>query len=244
MAEAHTNATKKRLHDLETSLEKVGGPVIRTKSVHGSAIDQICSAAKEAGAHLIVMGSHGASGAERVFFGSTAEAVVREASTPVLVTRASHKSEGRFQSAVVGVDFSEFSNTLARLAAALLAPQAELHLLHVVHRPFLGALDAAVTHLADEMQKAEEETRENAVRKMDEFVESLDVGNVVIKGNIETGSVEDQLLKASANCDLIAVGAHCQKRLGERILGTTADRVVRHSGKPVLVLPEEAMYTD
>jgi nucleotide-binding universal stress UspA family protein len=48
--------------------------------------DEICTEAKESGADLIVMGTHGRTGLERVFLGSVAERVIRQAEVPVLVT--------------------------------------------------------------------------------------------------------------------------------------------------------------
>lgn len=52
----------------------------------------ILDAAKEFGADMIVMGTHGRRGLARVFLGSTAEAVVRAATVPVLTTRALEES--------------------------------------------------------------------------------------------------------------------------------------------------------
>ena len=49
---------------------------------------EIVKAAKEWPADLIVIGSHGRGGVERLLLGSVAEAVTRRASCPVLVVRA------------------------------------------------------------------------------------------------------------------------------------------------------------
>jgi len=53
----------------------------------GSPPDQIVQAATAWPADLIVIGSHGRSGMQRVFLGSVAEAVLRHAQCPVLVVR-------------------------------------------------------------------------------------------------------------------------------------------------------------
>jgi nucleotide-binding universal stress UspA family protein len=49
--------------------------------------DMIVDAANEAGAQLIVMGSHGRTGVKRLLLGSVAEHVVRHASCPVVTVR-------------------------------------------------------------------------------------------------------------------------------------------------------------
>ena len=54
----------------------------------GKPHDEIAKAAKDWPADLIVIGSHGRGGVERLFLGSVAEAVMRQAPCPVLVVRA------------------------------------------------------------------------------------------------------------------------------------------------------------
>jgi nucleotide-binding universal stress UspA family protein len=55
--------------------------------VHGEAASEIVRVAKERSADLIVISSHGRTGLGRILFGSTAEAVVRHATCPVLVVK-------------------------------------------------------------------------------------------------------------------------------------------------------------
>ena len=53
----------------------------------GSAASRIVGFAEKEGADLIVMGSHGRTGIQRMLMGSIAEAVVRKARCPVLVLK-------------------------------------------------------------------------------------------------------------------------------------------------------------
>lgn len=53
----------------------------------GKPTNEILDLAKEVGADLILVGTHGFQGLERLVMGSTAEHVVREAGCPVLVVR-------------------------------------------------------------------------------------------------------------------------------------------------------------
>ena len=59
----------------------------------GSPVDEIVQLAGEIGADLIVLGTHGRRGLQRLWLGSVAERVVRMASSPVLVVRP--KGEAR-----------------------------------------------------------------------------------------------------------------------------------------------------
>jgi nucleotide-binding universal stress UspA family protein len=62
----------------------------------GDARDMIDQAAKELGADLIVMGTHGRRGFSRALLGSVAETVVRTAPCPVLTIRSrDHKHSDR-----------------------------------------------------------------------------------------------------------------------------------------------------
>jgi nucleotide-binding universal stress UspA family protein len=54
---------------------------------HGRAADEILAAARESGADMIAMATHGRTGLGRLLFGSVAEAVLRQASVPVFMIR-------------------------------------------------------------------------------------------------------------------------------------------------------------
>jgi nucleotide-binding universal stress UspA family protein len=54
----------------------------------GDAVEEILRIAREAGADLVVMGTHGRTGVGRLLMGSVAEQVVRRASCPVLTVKA------------------------------------------------------------------------------------------------------------------------------------------------------------
>jgi nucleotide-binding universal stress UspA family protein len=70
--------------------EECEGLKVEELIVHGDAAAEIVRVAKERGVDLIVISSHGRTGLGRMLFGSTAEAVVRHASCPVLVVKPSH----------------------------------------------------------------------------------------------------------------------------------------------------------
>ena len=59
----------------------------KTAIVTGIPYDEITAAAARIDASLIVLGTHGRTGLDRILFGSTAERVVRSASCPVLTVR-------------------------------------------------------------------------------------------------------------------------------------------------------------
>jgi nucleotide-binding universal stress UspA family protein len=64
---------------------------VRTLTRRGDPASEIVEAAREAGADLIAMTTHGRSGFGRLLFGSVAEAVLRHAEVPVFLMRLTEK---------------------------------------------------------------------------------------------------------------------------------------------------------
>ena len=65
------------------------GVDLEGKIVEGLAFSEVSRVAKEEGADLIVMGTHGRTGMKHLLLGSVAERVVRTAEIPVLTVRHS-----------------------------------------------------------------------------------------------------------------------------------------------------------
>lgn len=85
-AELHASAVK-GLDDFVS--EHLGGVADLEKAVvSGLSFEEIVKFASEKGIDLVVMGTHGRSGIDRVLFGSTAARVVRSAPCPVMTVRS------------------------------------------------------------------------------------------------------------------------------------------------------------
>ena len=82
------------IDDAERSLDEwkatavaAGVGSVQSKMITGVPWDEIVKLAKESGADLVVMGTHGRTGLTHVLIGSVAEKVVRHAPCAVLVVR-------------------------------------------------------------------------------------------------------------------------------------------------------------
>jgi nucleotide-binding universal stress UspA family protein len=64
------------------------GIQVRTRVVHGSAVDAITNATEREGVDLIAMASHGRTGLPRVFYGSVAAGVLHRVDRPLLLIRS------------------------------------------------------------------------------------------------------------------------------------------------------------
>jgi len=85
--EARRRDAEEYLAPLATGL-RARGVAVETTVRRGHAVsDEIVAAAREAGADLIAMTTHGRSGLGRLLFGSVAEALLRQAHVPMFLLR-------------------------------------------------------------------------------------------------------------------------------------------------------------
>lgn len=68
----------------EKDFQEVGVTAVHTKVLTGDVSEEILDYAKEINCNLIVMGTHGYKGLERIMFGSVADKVVKNACCPVM----------------------------------------------------------------------------------------------------------------------------------------------------------------
>ena len=145
---------------------------------------------------------------------------------------------------LVPVDFSAHSATALELAAELAKKsKAKLTLLHVMVDPyiFLTAPNSYLTPVTesavqiDYLQKIERSSNET-LRKLAKkpFLKSLDPKIVTITG----GSIYREILNYSEDYkhDMIVMGTNGARSLGQIFLGTNAERIIRFTSIPVLVV--------
>ncbi len=194
----------------------------------------ILGAIIELEADLVIMGSHGL-GESEFQFGSVAAHVAREAACPVLVVRADQEerfpTDGRFRRPLVAIDYSPFSVPAAHWAARLAAPHATIEMVHI--------------HLAPKVEGYEIDlmrARDAELQRLADLSESIDLAPLRVSLTSELGPVANQLLAFvdTAGTDLVVVGAHGRDQ-ARSVIGTVADRVLRGSTAPVLLLPDASI---
>ena len=147
-----------------------------------------------------------------------------------------------FQTIVVAVDFSETSEEAWAVAGRLaVATGAHLHLLHVTGDPLYQSW--AVETLAVDFDGSVEEWRQRARERLATMhpVTGLDEGRItraVVTGVPHLAIVE---YAAAHHADLIVVGTHGDGPVKHLLLGSVAERVVRHAECPVLTVPPPAL---
>lgn len=203
----------------------------------GEPYEQICDLAREIDANLIVIGTRGNSGLNRLLLGSTAERVVRFASCPVLVVRQRTRKQPKefmLRKILAPVDFSECS-MFGALYAAFFAKtfDAKLLLLHV----FAGVMPTATGKASKAKNDAID--LENARLDMEAFtqLDFLREGSHATK--IRAGYAVDEICGEArqSDADLMVIATHGRSGLNRMFLGSVAEHVVRYAECPVLVVP-------
>lgn len=203
--------------------------------VDGYPDERLPRIAAELEAALIVVGSHGRTGAGRFLIGSVAERVARLAEVDVLIARGD-APDGGYRRVIVGTDFSAPADAAARHALPFLAKGARVELAHcwwlpgAAHfgEPALGlSHDELHGHLERALRAAGDRLRAALVDRPD-----LELLYDLVPAAPSRGLAE---LAERRDADLVVVGSHGRRGLRRLVLGSVAETTIRHAPCSVLV---------
>jgi nucleotide-binding universal stress UspA family protein len=181
---------------------------------------------------LVVMGTQGRSGLSRVLLGSVAEKVVRHARCPVLAVRPDSKL-APYTNVLCPIDFSDTSQHAVELAGALTRPGGTgITLLHVIEAPVAFSGEPLAPAFLQDLSKRSSELLEQWASRLREQV-SVAVVTRSRLGN--PGSQTLAVLHEDRTFDLVAMGSHGRTGLRRALIGSVAEKVVRHAPCAVLV---------
>ena len=188
-------------------------------------------------ADLIVLGSHGRSGWPRLFLGSVADAVLRQAPCPVLVVppHARETVDVPFQRIVCPVDFSPASSCAVNYAVTLAQEgDAAITLVHSIDiAPELReyALWARIDVNA---------IRAVALKRLRDLVPESARNYCTIHTELTEGRPHRDVLRLAAEyqADLIVMGAHGRGATDRLVFGSNTYAVIRDAACPVLTVPQ------
>ena len=235
------------LADTRAFAETESAPGITIEAVvrEGNTAAEILEQAASMNADLLVIGTHGRSGFERLVLGSVAEKVLRKASCPVLTVPkrlpdAVPAGPVLYKRILCPVDFSDSSlNALKYAISMAQEADGQLTVLHVVAHEFENTADmAGIVYdagmtIGDFLKEREEALRrrlQEAVAGATEFcsVESL----------MTHGKPWREVLRIAAErqSDLIVMGVQGRGAADLLFFGSTTQHVVREASCPVLTL--------
>ena len=219
----------------QVDAELVGIPhetlLIRGESVWPS-VDQVLS---EYTIDLVILGTHGRTGAIKLLLGSVAEEIFRRASVPVLTigpaVRKGVHNGGKFRRVLFATDFTAEAQSAAPYAISMAQRnQARLLLLHVMRDPDFKR-----------RSKTPEDTVANAMHQLYELFPPQAELWCRPEAAVRFGNPADRILDAAmeVGADLIVLGvrdAAGHLSAATHLERTTAHKVVAHAPCPVLTI--------
>lgn len=214
------------------------GAVVSYFTKRGYPDDVLCAAVVEQKAELCVVGSHGYTGIERFLLGSVAEKVVRSCPTSVLVSRRSQEVRGGYKRILVATDFTEIAEKALATAMELAAHGAQVDLVHCWQIPAMSA--SYYTPIAVQEQfvapirlAVREEVDTTGVALVDKYRR----GGVDLRFEGLEGRPVNTLMERLEEqpYDLIALGSHGRRGLRRLILGSVAEKIMRHARCSTLI---------
>jgi nucleotide-binding universal stress UspA family protein len=145
---------------------------------------------------------------------------------------------------LVPVDYSAGSRRALDLALELAAPLgAELHVLHVWELMPHPPKGMRVQTPDGQSRLLTELIQSNAEAEMNEFLASVKLpSGVTVTHAIDSGEPSRRIVEAAreGGFDMIIMGAEGKGALSQFVLGSVAERVLRHAGRPVVMVPRPA----
>ena len=230
------------LEPLLPTLPEAGAWVWKHSVRHGDAVEEILRRSKAAPADLIVMATHGYTGTKHWTHGSVAERVLQTASVPMLLVRAQEKAakDSRqpmlCQRILVPLDGSQMAEQVLPTATTVAqALDAELILFQV---PIVHVYGWMTGEWFLPVQGVLAMAEQDAEAYLSDVAGRLKGQAVRVTTATGIGSVAECIIQyAEANhIDLIAMCTHGRTGLARWTLGSVADRVLRASSTPILLV--------
>ena len=222
------------------------GVTITCEAHEGNAVTQIVDIADKSPESLVAMSTHGRSGVSRWVLGSVTDKVFHCIKNTMLIVRGGQdgNSDTKLETIIVPVDGSELAEKVIPHVAALakgmglkvtlirVAATEESFSAHTGYQRLEGQVGIHFGDLALEAEKQaltylsalEESLRGQGVSSVDHRIAHGSAANVIVDLAQETPD------------NLVAMTTHGSSGPARWAIGSVTDRVVRHSGDPVLVV--------
>lgn len=207
----------------------------------GDPAREILKQADAMSADLLVMGTHGRSGFDRLVFGSVTEKVLRKAPCPVMSVppRDSGAATGipLFKRILCAVDFSDCSMRALTYAMSL-AQEADAQLIAVhvleLREDVAERIKFPIANLEEYRKRYEQDSRERLEQAIPESVRAY----CRVETQVVAGRAYREILRIAEEqrSDLIVIGVQGRGPVDRLFFGSTTNHVVRQASCPVLTL--------
>jgi nucleotide-binding universal stress UspA family protein len=225
---------------LETAARSFHGAQVKCSVGKGRPENVVTEKAAADKNTLIVMATHGCSGIQRWPLGSVADKVIHGAMNHLFLVRASEQGKTDGEAALKTVIVPLDGSALAEQVLPGVVELAKKMKLEVVLMrayalpPGISAEDYGF-YSADLLDHLESEARDYLAGKVNE-VKQKGVDDVASVVNVGDGAKEIITLGRNTSDNFIAMCTHGRSGMQRWVLGSVTERVVDHSGDPVLII--------
>jgi nucleotide-binding universal stress UspA family protein len=225
---------------LQTVAATFSGSRVESRVENGKPADLIIEQAAGDKNTLIVMATHGRSGMQRWLLGSVADKVLHGSTNHLLLIRASDQGktggEAPLKKVIVPLDGSPLAEkVLPHIVDLGKKMRLDVILLRAYALPPAMSPDEYGTYTDELIGQLEAEARDYLARKAKEL-QSHGLPNVSSVIDFGYGAEEITTLARRTPENLIAMCTHGRSGVTRWVLGSVTERVVRHSGDPVLII--------
>jgi nucleotide-binding universal stress UspA family protein len=191
---------------------------------------------------VVVMASHGRSGVRRMLIGSVTQQVVHRVKTPVIVVPArvpeDRTAEPKLDKLLFPLDGSEFAEYALEAGLALMDDyKPEIHLLRVVEvvswygGPYSGMDYYGLDPYIDV-------SRDAADAYLTRIATDLHDRGYTVTTEVRVGLVADQIeaVAEGGGVDMVVMATHGRAGVGRLIFGSVAERALRQSPTPLMLV--------
>lgn len=151
-----------------------------------------------------------------------------------------------FERILYPTDFSDVSKkALAYIKKLECTGSKEVVLLHVINDKRIECMTQGVAwagkDVATFLKEVQQDLENKAREKLRSLESELSEAGFEVKVRIERGRPHSRILEVEVEegVSVIVLGSHGRSNLGEMLLGSVSEHVIRHSRKPVLVIKRD-----
>ena len=188
----------------------------------GNVTKEVAKFADKLTAHLIVVGTHGATGFSENWMGSNAYRIVTHSSCPVLSMRG---EDGFLDVKKIVLPIDTYSGTRQKVPFTMELAQmfnAEIHVLGTC----IDETDVMQVKIQNYMLQVARVLKENGLKVEAEYVTGNNIANLTMDYAKEV------------NADLISIMTEMESKFSNTFMGTFAQQIVHRSTIPVLTMHE------
>ena len=192
----------------------------------GHIVEEIGTIAQDNSTDLVIMSTHGRSGLERWLIGSIASKLIRLTQVPILLIRPSDEwrtRDSRFKHLLVTLDGSKTAERVlpyVRTFATIFNSKVLLISVPEGLEPDDGEVEQLEQYL------------DNVAKSLRELGATVEI---MVTGSEPAHAIVD--ISENEATDLVMMATHGRGGLERLMLGSVADRVIRHTHRPIFLVP-------